>query len=186
MYIVEKINEIEKEKLVISKIIYKDTIIIFFQKYKNHILAIQVPYLNTKGLIESYGKKKIIIGLRIDNKKEKKIYLELLKIESHIKSKIIEILGNRLNFNTELLIFKSAIKKISDNRYDFRLNISDKKLPLIYNKKKELINFENNIIKDEKIKTLIGANMIWFKDGMYGINWEILQLKTDFSFNLSN
>lgn len=186
MYIVEKINEIEKEKLVISKIIYKDNITIFLQKYKNHMLAIQLPYLITKGLIEIYGKKKIILSLDTNNTKENLVYLELVNLEGKINSKIKEILSSRLNLNTRFLIFKSSIRNISDNKYTIKLNISDKKEPLIYNKKRELINFENNIIRDEKIKTLIDVNTLWYKDGIYGINWNILQLKTHLGFDLSN
>ena len=65
----------------------------------------------------------------------------------------------------------------TDTLTELKLEFSTKDLAINYAKKNK-IDFENNLIPDEKIKTIISLNTAWYKDGLFGVTWKLLQIKT--------
>ena len=78
MYIVEKYNEYQKKEILVKKIIFIETLTLFLLKYKKHSLAIQIPYLNYKALLNYYGKKSILLSFDKNIEKDFIIFLQLI------------------------------------------------------------------------------------------------------------
>ena len=184
MYIVEKYNEYQKKEILVKKIIFIKTLTLFLLKYKKHSLAIQIPYLNYKALLNYNGKKSILLSFDKTIEKDSNILNKLFELENNISLKVKKILKKRLNINTSLIVFKSSFRTFDDNIVNLKININEKKKPIAFNKNKELIDFENNLINNTKIKTIIDINTVWYKDGIYGINWKLLQLKNNYRFKI--
>ena len=183
MYIIEKYNEYRKKEILINKIIYIDNLILVLLKYRYHLLAIQIPYLINRGLINYDEKKSLIISFDKNNEKESNILVKLKQLEKKIYTKVKKILKKK-NININLIIFKSSFRDINENITNLKININEKKKPIAFNKKNETINFENNLIIDTKIKTIIDINTVWYKDGIFGINWKLLQIKNNYRINI--